>query len=155
MSDEKPAEKSTVKLESPPDWAIALSQKVVDGFVSLNDKVESLSQNVEVLQHDAKDTRQRLGRMERELDVVKGRQDDGSMRVRQESDVNLKQDAAIGMLLEKVDTLAAKTDSQTAILERLETGAKALAKHPKVQAAVWALWTALLAYLASKGWVTR
>lgn len=121
----------------------------------LTDKVDALTITVDTLQHDAKDTRLRLGRMERELDEVKDRQTNASVRVKGESEVNLKQDAAIAMVITKVDRLEQKTDAQTAILEKLADGAKQVASNPKVQLLAGILWTALLGYLASKGLVTK
>lgn len=141
--------------EKPPAWAQTLQASVTKGLETLTSKVDILSENVELLQHDAKDTRLRLGRMERELDEVKDRQANASMRVRAESDVNLKQDSAIAEILVKVESIEQKTDAQTAILSRLESGAKALIRHPKVQLAGGIIWTALLMYAASKGWVSK
>jgi hypothetical protein len=70
-------------------------------------------------------------------------------------DLGIDPHCLLGSQTGKVDRLAEKTDSQTAILERLETGAKQLASNPKVQLLAGLLWTALLTWLAGKGLVTK
>ncbi len=114
MSNEKPPmppQPVTVAIEKPPAWAIALAEAQSAGFANVNEKVDTLATNVEVLQHDAKDTRLRLGRMEREVDEVKGREGDRSMRIRAESSTNLEQDAALAQVIIKVGTIESKVDT--------------------------------------------
>lgn len=110
----------------------------------LTEKVDMLSVNVENLQHDAKDTRLRLGRMERELDEVKDRQANNSVRVKGESEVNLKQDAVIAEILTKVTALEQRPDTSKAVLDKLTE----IGKTPTGQKIVGALVTVLLLSLA-------
>ncbi len=154
MNDEKPPmpkQPTTVALEKPPAWAIAIAEGQAAGFASINEKVDSLATSVEVLQHDAKDTRLRLGRMEREVDEVKGRQNDGSMRIKAESKANLEQDAAMAHVIAKVASLEETQTQQLAILKRLD----AVAANPMVRRVAYAIGSAILIYLASKGLVSR
>lgn len=149
MSDQKPPEKPTVEIQRPPDWAIALSEKVSIGLDKLEAKVDNLTDSVDVLQHDAKDTRLRLGRMERELDEVKDRQTKNSMRAQQGTDADMAHEAAIAALVVDVAALKETQAKQLAILEHLNR----VAANPMVRRVAYAVGSALLAYLAAKGYL--
>lgn len=120
----------------------------------LTDKVEALIVTVDTLQHDAKDTRMQIGRLWREVDEVKDRQTNNSTRVKGESDVNLKQDAAISQVIVKQDELAQKFDD---LASRPDTAAvvldevRALAKTPAVQKLWGAIVPVLLIAIAALG----
>ncbi len=163
MSENKPPmppQPTTVALEKPPAWAIAIAEAQAAGFALVNDKVDTLATNVEVLQHDAKDTRQRLGRIEREVDDVKGRQNDGSMRVRAESATNLEQDAAlaqvfvkVGAIESKVDAHAAALASNTATTNEIKTAVTGwLRQHPTIGIAIAGL--IMTAITWAQSWLT-
>lgn len=131
----------------------------------LTEKVDTLSLNVDALQHDAKDTRLRLGRMERELDEVKDRQANNSVRVRGESEVNLKQDSAIAEVVTKVRAIeenqakAAEERAETAeyVKEIRDTVVKSASSvktfftHPKVVFVGKTIFALAVAYSAAKG----
>jgi outer membrane murein-binding lipoprotein Lpp len=149
-----PKQPTTVALERPPDWAIALSERVAAGFEkvdSLSDNVDTLSTSMETLTHDAKDTRLRLGRMERELDEVKDRQTSQSIRAKEPSQHDLALAAADSQeivarkaLAQKVDELDAKVDAHavelaanTAVTREVKTAVTGwLKEHPAIGAAL-------------------
>lgn len=134
--------------DKPPPWAQALGAQMTTGFSAVEKRLDAIEANVDLQKGSVQDLMQRMARVE-------DRQNTSSMRVKAESDVNLKQDSAIAEILVKVDEIATKTDAQTQILTRLESGAKALIRHPRVQVAAGIVWTALLMYAASKGWVSK
>lgn len=146
-----PAQPATVELEKPPAWAIALMERVETGFRS--QRVDS-----SLLQSDVTVIKDRIATLETRVKHVEERQDRGSDRVRKESDVNLKQDAALAEVLvtqkahgEKLAALTVAQDEQLSILKRLD----AVAANPLVRRIAYAVATALLTYLAAKGWVTK
>lgn len=144
-------EKTTTELPAVPAWAIDLTTSVKSMRAELGAKVDELSGHVETLSYDAKDTRMRLGRIEREVDEVKNRQTDNSMRVKATSDENLTQDSAIALIATEVAGLKTTQGQQLAILQRLD----AVAANPMVRRVAYAVALAILSYLASKGLVSR
>ncbi len=156
-----PEQPRTVQLEKPPAWAISLIEAQAAGFASVNEKVDSLATSVEVLQHDAKDTRLRLGRIEREVDEVKGRQNDGSMRVKAESATNLEQDAALAAVFVKVGAIEQKVDAygtalaaNTATTDEIKRAVSGwLKEHPAIGVAIAGLILAAVNWAQS--WLAR
>jgi len=146
MSDDKPPmppQPKTVSLEKPPDWAIALTEKMN----AVHGEVMTVSENVELLQHDAKDTKLRLGRLERELDDVKERQTRNSSGVRSASEVDAKHDAAIGALVADVaDVKSMLADNNNATDKILAHASSWAQKHPAVTTAFVQFVLAALAY---------
>lgn len=133
MSDTKesmPAQPKTVELEKPPAWAIALSEKVVNGFASVEARLDTVETNVSVLVDDKKTVNERLSRIEAwKENEVNARLNANSERVKGESQVNLKQDAAIAEILTKVRELEQRPDTSALVLAEV----KALAAKPAVQ----------------------
>ena len=74
-----------------------------------------------------------------------------SDRVKGESQTNLDQSRDIAAVITKVEKLETTQAQQLAILTRLD----AVAANPTVRKVAYALATALLAYLAAKGWIVK
>lgn len=162
MSDTKesmPAQPKTVELEKPPAWAIALSEKVVQGFASVEARLETVEMNVEVLVDDKKTVNERLSRIEAwKENEVTSRLSANSARVKEESQVNLKQDAALSQVITRVDAVEKKVDElakqnvvQTEMLTTLTDGASKLFANPLFRSIATAAGAALLTWLTSKG----
>jgi hypothetical protein len=162
----KPDEKPTVEMAPPPAWAVELSKRVVDGFASVEARLDTVETNVTILVDDKRSVNDRLSRIETwKENEVNARLSANSERVRGESSVNLKQDAVISTLV--TDVAAVKEAQATAATERAETAAavkeirdtvvttaSGLAKffkHPKVVFVGKAVFTLAAAYMAAKG----
>lgn len=98
MNDEKPAEKPTVKMNPPPDWAIALSTKVVDGF-------NEVRADLETVKAEGQRTNLRLTRQEVRMDDVETRLANNSMRAKQSSSVDLDHEAKIADVIVETNAL--------------------------------------------------
>lgn len=133
--------------EKAPQWAINLVKTVEN----VHAKLDVLAENVEILQHDAKDTRLRLGRLERELDEVKERQTNDSMRARSMSSTDEQHAAEIAGLITAVQELQKTQAEQLDLLRRL----LAVAGNPMVRRVAYAVGGAVLAYLTAKGGLPR
>jgi len=142
-----PKQPTTVEMPRPPDWAISLTEKVSRGFATVNGRLDALSENVEILQHDAKDTKARIGRLERRADDMDARATTASMRARSASEVDAKHDAAIAHVVTKVSALEEKTDDAIATLAHL----RKVTEHPMVRRVAYLVGLALLSYLTAKG----
>lgn len=144
MSDEQPAEKPTVEIARPPDWAIALTEKVVNGFDHLNDRLDTVESNLDIQGASVREVSQRVTRMEQWKDDIEDRLRSNSQRARSASEVDATHDAAIAELHKKVDHLTSGIDKLVTV-----TG------NPTVRKVAYALATALLGYLAAKGWLVK
>lgn len=113
MSDTK----TTVEMQAPPEWAINLTKKVVDGFASVDNRLDAVEANVSALVDDKRITNERLSRIEnwKEKEVEK-RLDANSERVKESSKVDLKHEAAIAAIKEEVEKLAARPDTGAQVL---------------------------------------
>lgn len=146
MADEQgpPRQPTTVQMQAPPDWAIALSEKVAQGFNSVNARLDTIETNVEIQGHTAQDLAKRMTNLEERAGKIEDRQASNSMRARSASQVDMTHDAAIAELKQKVD-------ASLAILERLDK----VAANPMVRRVAYAVGVALLAWLSAKGLVLR
>ena len=118
------------------------------------EKLSIVIENVELLQHDAKDTKLRIGRIERELDEVKERQTRGSGGVRQLSQTDAKHEAAIANLTTEVTDVKTDVSEVKAMLaannsatdKLVEHASKFAQKHPAITTAFVNFLLAALAY---------
>lgn len=144
MSDERPPEKPTTQLEKVPAWAVALTEKVQHGFSEVKADISLVANDVSI----AKD---RIGVVENRVKQLEDRSETNSVRARGASEVDMKHEAVIADIVVKVDSLTKTQETQLAILTRLD----AVAANPMVRRVAYAVGAAVLAYLASKGWVAR
>ncbi len=109
------------------------SQSLNERVDSLAGSVDSLANSVEVLQYDGKDTRLRIGRMERELDEVKDRQTNTSIRIREPSQHDLEAQAA---LAEAKIALIAEKEAREALAKEVAETKVMLAENNENTAAI-------------------
>lgn len=142
--DEKPPEKPTVKMETPPDWAISLTAKVVDIAKDVkesrdesSDRFDRLEGTVTVLVGDHRglharvtDIEARIARVESPTNPPLTSQRVGAIAEASASKMNLEQDAKIGLLLAAKDEEIAKLRAESATKDDI---AKALEDASKVQ----------------------
>lgn len=154
----RPEPKETVTMEPPPTWAIALAEKVANGFERVNSDMAVVKTRQELQAAQMQDLGGHIGRLDERVSKLEGRTDTASVRVRAESDVNLKQDSVIATLLTRLDVVEA--NQETAAKERAETAAKVAAihdsvvgviKNPKVKFVGRVLFGIAMAYAAAKG----
>lgn len=156
MSDTKesmPAQPATKQLPAMTDRALLedLARVVKSGFEATNERFDRFENQVDLLVEDGKTTNKRMTTLEVRLDEAEKRAASNSIRAKGASDVDAKHDAAIAKLVVKVTGLEDTQQKQLAILTRLD----AVAANPTVRRVAYALGTALLAYLAAKGWIVR
>lgn len=161
MADDKPPEKPTVELEKPPPWAIALTEKVVQGFTGVDARLDAMEANVEILKNDGQDTKARLIRIETWKDGVDlaltrhsgGVQELGGV-VKQASSANLEQDAAIAKIIaEQAEAKKRDEAAQAALAKNTQLTEQGLGllktagKNPAVLALILAAVTYATAWL--------
>jgi DNA repair ATPase RecN len=150
MSDEKPdgpqyiATKQIPRVQVPQNTLDAVLTEVRAMRTETSDRFDKLETTVDTLVEDGKIGNQRMTRLEVRMDTYEERSQKHSGGLTRGSEVDAKHDAAIADLHTKVDKL-------TNIAERLE----ALAGNPMVRKVAYALGGAILAYLASKGWLVK
>lgn len=156
--NERPPEKPTVELAKPPDWAIALSEKVATGFARQDDRLNNIERSVDIAVQDGKENNKRVTLLEVRFDELERRAATTSMRVKEPSSHDLEAKKALAdevdarkALADKVDALDAKTDAQTAMLTKLTDGASKLAANPIIRSIATMLGTAILTWLAAHG----
>lgn len=131
-------------MQAPPDWAIALTERVTQGFTSVNQRLDTIESNVDLQGVTVRDVQQRMTAQETRMNALEDRQASNSMRVKDGSKVDLAHDAAIAELKTKVD-------ESLAILTRLDK----VAANPMVRRVAYAVGVALLAWLSAKGLVLK
>lgn len=146
-----PQEKPTVEMAPPPPWAIALSQKVSDGFEVVETRLTTIEANQSLQGGQVLDVGKRMTAVEERLGKVEERQNTNSVRVKSTTDNDLKQDSDISRLIVKVAGLEATQAKQLDILERLDK----VAANPKVKMAAKALFYLIVAAAAAKGWILK
>lgn len=144
-ADKPPNEKPTVALDKPPPWAIALTERVVQGFANTEARFDRTDANIEVVSNDLKVTKDRVTILEQSRALT-------SDRVKSVSQENLDQNAAIAHVITKIDALDAKVESKTAeqtaqLLARFDSALK----NPVVKMIGSAILAAVATWLASKG----
>ncbi len=144
MSDEgRPKQPTTVALPAVPPWAIELTK----GMNEVRSDVRGIRLDVSLVSNDVGVVKERVAVLERRVDDSDKRASNASLRVRENSQQDLTQDAAIAQLVSQVGEIERKTDAQTVLLEKLVK----LAANPIVKQIATAVGTAILTYLAAKG----
>lgn len=139
MPDDKPQNtKTTVEMAAPPDWAIALTKKVVDGFTAVEKRLDAIETNVDLQGNTVRDVQQRMTAQEARLNGVEDRVTNASLRVRQGSQVDVSHDAAIADLKQKME-------DALGILTEL----RGVAANPLVRRVAYAAGTVVLLYLGA------
>lgn len=121
MSDEKPPEKPTVKFETPPKWMQdafeRLHERMGAGFTAVDVRFGEVEDKVDTVARAVGTVTNEVERVKKDLHEHRGAVDERfkshSMRARQESAHDDHQDVK---LQELENRLAAKTESQTAVL---------------------------------------
>ncbi len=147
MSAVRPEEKPTVEMGAVPAWAIALSEKVTKGFEGVDTRLTTIEGNQTLQGGQVLDIGRRMTEMERRVGGMEDRQTTNSVRVRSTTDENLKQDSAISSIVVDVASLKETQATQLAILQKLDK----VAANPMVRRVAYAVGTATLGYLASRG----
>lgn len=127
----RPEEKPTVAMPPPPSWAIDvmsnvgdLKKVIADGFQAVDSRLTTIEGNQTLQGGQVLDIGRRMTEVERRVGGIEERQNTNSARVGRESDVNMKQDAAIAEVLTKVTALAARPDSTALVLDEIKSAAK-------------------------------
>ncbi len=113
-NDEKPPmppQPTTVAIERPPAWAIAIAEAQAAGFASVDRRLDGIEVNQEIQGDVVRDLAKRVTAQGERIDKIEGRQNDGSMRVRAESATNMEQDAALAQVFVKVGAIESKVDA--------------------------------------------
>lgn len=153
MSAVQPDAKPTVAMAPPPSWAIALSEKVSNGFQSVDARLTTIEGNQTLQGGQVLDIGRRMTEMERRVGGMEDRQTTNSVRVKSTTDENLKQDSAIATLVVDVAGLKTSQAAQTKHLETLVDGGKALMKNPKFLLLLAALYAYAMSWLGKHGGV--
>lgn len=133
-----PKQPTTVQLPAVPDWAIELTKSVKSGFQTVNQRLDTIETNQDLQGATVRDLQQRMTLMET-------RQANNSERVRGASEVDLKHDAAIASLIQKVDAIAEKPDTAALVLAEM----KKAATTPTGQKVLGSLATLVMLVLAA------
>jgi hypothetical protein len=135
-----PLDKPTVELERPPSWAISMVEQVSEMraiVLKTNDQVIELGQ--------------RMTAAEMRILNAESRASTNSERAKSTSEIDLKQDAVLGLLTSRVDELA---KSNVVVAEGVAKLVR-VSEHPIVRRIGYAIGLSILGYLATKGWVIR
>jgi DNA repair ATPase RecN len=138
------ATKQIPKVEVPQNTLDAILSEVRAGREESNQRFDKLETTVDTLLEDGKSANKRMTQIEVRMDMFEDRGTKHSSGVRHLSETDAKHDAAIAMLHTKVDRL-------TSIAERLDK----VAANPMVRRVAYAVGSAILAYLATKGWLVK
>lgn len=131
MSDEKPPEKPTVKMEQVPDWAVKLSLDVKTGFAQVDAKIDEVKADVMLLSEDQKTMGQRMIRAEMRQDEFADWRARSSERAKSEEAIRSKVDLEHqAQLVHIEERFKAMTEAQTSTIVAAMTSA---AKTPQGQ----------------------
>jgi hypothetical protein len=113
-----PAQPSTVQLPAVPPWAIELTRSVKDGFQGVNARLDTVETNLDLQGQQGVDLGKRMTTLETRVGNIEERQNTGSLRVKQESQTNLNQDAAIAQIItEQAEAKKRDTATQAAVAQ--------------------------------------
>jgi hypothetical protein len=132
------ATKQIPKVEVPQNTLDAILSEVRAGREESNQRFDKLETTVDTLLEDGKSANKRMTQIEVRMDMFEDRGTKHSSGVRHLSETD------IAMLHTKVDRL-------TSIAERLDK----VAANPMVRRVAYAVGSAILAYLATKGWLVK
>jgi hypothetical protein len=111
---EKPPEKPTITMK-----AVQVPETQLDEILRTMKEVKA---TVGTIADDQIEMRKDVSGLREDVDGLKEREGDRSMRVRQESDVNLKQDAAVANVITRLERV--EGNQETAAKERADTAEK-------------------------------
>jgi hypothetical protein len=137
---EKPPEKPTVEIQKPPDWAIALSEKVDSGFRGVRADIHLLDNSVGAV-------KERLIVLETWKKETEERTQKHSGGLARASEVDAKHDAAIAQIMTDLKDLKDRPDTTDTIIAAVKDGAKT----PTGQKLIGGLVSVLLLVLAVLG----
>lgn len=149
MSDEKPPEKPTVKMETVPDWAVKLSMDVKTGFATVDAKIDEVKADVALWAGETKGLSERMLREERRTDEMFEWRARSSERAKTEEETRSKVDLEHqAQLVHIEERFKAITENQTAaLLEKM-------AKTPQGQKLMNTLYmVVMLALSAVAAWL--
>jgi hypothetical protein len=147
-----PAQPSTVQLPAVPPWAIELTRSVKDGFQGVNARLDTVETNLDLQGQQGVDLGKRMTTLETRVGNIEERQNTGSLRVKQESQTNLNQDAAIAQIItEQAEAKKRDEATQAALAKNTDLTQKGvdLAKTAAKNPVVLALLIALASYVTS------
>ncbi len=139
-TDEKP----TVEFSRPPDWAIALTEKVTRGFEKMNANLELVSSDLDVLKG-------RVGNLEESRRADESRAALHSIKVKSISQSDLSQDAELAKEKSAREELAARVAIIESNVGDIHQAVVGFFQNPKVRFVGRLLWGAALLYAAGKG----
>lgn len=157
MSDERKDGPEYISTKQLPRVEVPVSQMdaVLLELRTLREESKAQSQelraDIHLVANDLTIVKDRVRVLERRQDESDDRARNQSERVRGESRTNEDQNGAIAKLVVDVEALAKVQETQLAILTRLDS----VAANPMVRRVAYVFGSAVLAYLASKGWIVR
>ena len=151
----RPEAKETVEMPPPPAWAIALSEKVNDGFRAVRADIGLVANDVSIL-------RERVVVIERWQLDTEVRIDASSKRAQEPSqhdlelktEVNAEREAREALAKEVAETKALVVENTEATLA-IKKAVVGITTNPKVKTAAKALFYLIVAAAAAKGWVLK
>ena len=159
MIDDKPPEKPTLEFEKPPAWAVAMSERMAQGFQKMDANISLVANDLGLVKDELRVHKEAS---DQRFKTLEDRANSTSIRAKTMSEQDLAQDAQLAQeraareaLAAKVDAVAAEMKEQTAMLTSLANKAGALLADPRVKAAGMVLWMAFTGWLASKGLVAK
>jgi hypothetical protein len=145
MADEKDGPQNIPTKQLP---RVDVSEDTLNSVLS---EVRAARADIHLVSNDVTIVKDRVRLVEMRLDDHDSRAKRNSERAQGTSKVDMAQDSAIATLLADVSSLKETQATQLAILTKLD----AVAANPMVRRVAYAIGAAILAYLASKGWITR
>lgn len=145
----KPDEKPTVEMAPPPAWAIEFRQQMTDGFRVIYSDLDGIKTRQDLHATQVKDLGGEIARVGERVRVLEEARTTNSVRVKSMTEEDAKQDTAIAQLVTDVAALKETQATQLAILVRLDK----VAANPMVRRVAYTIATALLGYLAAKGYL--
>lgn len=131
MSAVKPAEKPTVQMEKAPEWAIYINDQMRKGFERVDkrqdaqdERLDKIEQQVAISADTYKDHNKRITSLEILREQDEKRAEKASQRIGHESSANLKQDAVIAEVLNKVNAINDKPDTADLVIAEIKDAAK-------------------------------
>lgn len=122
--------KTTTELQAPPEWAVAIMQKVVSGFADVEKRLDGLETNIDLQGSTVRDVQKRMTAQEDRMNELERRQANQSERVRDTSKADLAHDAAIAEIRASVAALAERPDTGAQVLAAVQAmGQKPLVRR--------------------------
>lgn len=155
MSDGQPPEKKTVEFAKPPDWAIALTEKVSNGFAAVESRLDVMEANIELQGGSVKDISGRMTSLEARVGRVEERQETNSERAKSTTQTDHEHAAAIANIVTRLDAQDKVLEEQSMWLQTIHDSVTGFFTNKKVQFVGKVLFGLAMAYAAAKGLVPR